>query len=195
MRSFTELAGRYRSGVDYLVSAQQRDSRVLILAPHGGKIEPGTSEICRAIAGADCSFYCLEGALPKDNRRLHITSTCFDEPLALGMLARADIVITVHGLAGREAEFVMVGGRDEKLGESIKLELEAGGFRSEPVSEQLRGTAPENLVNRGRTGRGVQLEISRRLRDSLVQDLRRRTAFSQTIRRAIAEHTGRLPDS
>jgi poly-gamma-glutamate hydrolase-like protein len=58
-----------------------------LVAPHGGGIEPGTSELADAIAASDLSFYTFEGLKPSGNTDLHITSTRFDEPMCLTLLA------------------------------------------------------------------------------------------------------------
>jgi phage replication-related protein YjqB (UPF0714/DUF867 family) len=41
-----------------------------VIAPHGGAIEPGTTEVAEAIAGDRFSFYTLEGVKTRDNKRL-----------------------------------------------------------------------------------------------------------------------------
>jgi phage replication-related protein YjqB (UPF0714/DUF867 family) len=60
---------------------------VAVIAPHGGGIEPGTSELATAIAGDDFSLYLFEGLKSAGNGELHITSTNFDEPIS----AKADM--------------------------------------------------------------------------------------------------------
>jgi phage replication-related protein YjqB (UPF0714/DUF867 family) len=67
------------------------------VAPHGGGIEPGTSELADAIAGSDLSFYTFEGLKSSGNTDLHITSTRFDEPMCLTLLASSSVVVTLHG--------------------------------------------------------------------------------------------------
>jgi phage replication-related protein YjqB (UPF0714/DUF867 family) len=186
LSDFAELARRYKYGQDFEIDIRHADARVLILAPHGGKIEPGTSEVCRAIAGAEFTSYCLEGRLGSSNYDcLHVKSECFDEPQALKLASQARILVTVHGCDRRERELVYVGGRDTSLGERIARGLVQAGFVAEPAPIELKGIHPGNIVNRGRTGKGVQLEISRRLRDALMQDRKRLAAFAGAVRRAI----------
>jgi phage replication-related protein YjqB (UPF0714/DUF867 family) len=72
------------------------------MAPHGGKIEPGTAEIAEAVAGDDYSFYCFEGIKADGNGVLHIRSHLFAEPRAMEAVESAEIVVTVHGHAGRK---------------------------------------------------------------------------------------------
>ena len=90
--SFNELAAQEIEGEHYQIHVIDRGSPILILAPHGGYIEPGTLQIGKALA-ADCySFYGFE-SLEKRRRAesLHITSSRFDEPRALDLLRRADL--------------------------------------------------------------------------------------------------------
>jgi phage replication-related protein YjqB (UPF0714/DUF867 family) len=53
--SRAELADAFR------IVCLDRGSSVAVLAPHGGKTEVGTSDIARAIAGDDWSFYSFAG--------------------------------------------------------------------------------------------------------------------------------------
>ena len=50
------------------------------MAPHGGGIEPGTTEIAEAVAGHEHTFYSFSGVKARGNSVLHITSSRFDEP-------------------------------------------------------------------------------------------------------------------
>ena len=59
---FVELAAREERGVDYEICARRKaTSRVAVIAPHGGRIEPETSRIAENIAGAEFSLYCFLG--------------------------------------------------------------------------------------------------------------------------------------
>ncbi len=116
---------------------------------------------------------------------LHIESHLFDEPRALRAVEGADIVVTVHGQIDRQEEFVMVGGLDDGLRSEIRHELEAAGFQTRPPSEGLMGTDPMNICNRARLRRGVQLEISRKVRDVLRMNQDRLQIFASAVRKAI----------
>ncbi|EHS52160.1 protein of unknown function DUF867, partial [Rhizobium sp. PDO1-076] len=86
--SFSELSAREIENVDYQISVVNRDSMVAVIAPHGGHIEPGTSELAQAIAGEDLSMYIFSGLRPgRHHRELHITSTNFDEKRCLDLLS------------------------------------------------------------------------------------------------------------
>lgn len=167
---FATLAAREREGVDFRVVVRTRDSRAAIVAPHGGGIEPGTSEIAAAIAGPDHSAYAFEGIKRTGNAVLHITGSRFDEPRCLELLASADRVVTIHG-EDSEEPIVFLGGRDAALGEALARALRAGRFevRSQP---RLPGIESSNICNRGRSSVGVQLELSLGLRTSFFASLR-----------------------
>jgi len=184
-RSFDELKSQETEGQDYQVRAQRRNGRVLIMAPHGGKIEPMTSEIAEAIAKDDHSFYSFEGLKAEGNSTLHIESHLFDEPRALQAIEKADIVLTVHGQLDHKEEFIMVGGLNVDLRSEIRRQLEGAGFRTRAPTEGLQGIDPENICNRGRWNGGVQLEISRKVRDSLRTAPDRLQGFADAVRKAI----------
>ena len=181
---FKELVDREAEGQDYRIRIELRDPRVLIMAPHGGKIEPMTAEIAEAIAGIDYSFYSFEG-LKTDSRVLHIESHLFDEPRALQAIEKADVVITVHGQIDQKDEFVMVGGLHDSLRLEIIQQLEAAGFQTREPAEGLMGTDPQNICNRGKSKQGVQLEISRKVRDLLRKDKNELQTFANAVRKAI----------
>jgi len=184
-RSFTELAHQEVEGRDYRIRIDLKNGDVLVMAPHGGKIEPGTAEIAEAIAGTDHSFYSFEGLKTEGNNALHIESHLFDEPRALQAVEKADIVITVHGQLDQKEGYIMVGGLHARLRSEIKRQLERGGFQTRPPAKGLEGLDPMNICNRGRMKRGVQLEISRRVRDSLRTNRNQLLSFTDAIRRAI----------
>jgi phage replication-related protein YjqB (UPF0714/DUF867 family) len=183
--SFKELANCEVEGQDYRIRIELRDPRVLILAPHGGRIEPATVEIAEAIAGTNYSFYAFEGLKRHGNNVLHIESHLFDEPRALKAVEKADVVIAVHGQIDREDGFIMAGGLDTHLRSEIERQLETSGFLTRLPAEGLMGTDPQNICNRSKLRQGVQLEISRKVRDLLRNDTDRLRAFGEAVRRAI----------
>lgn len=161
----TEVEGR-----DFVIALQQRASPVAIVAPHGGLIETGTTAIAEAIAADHLSCYSFSGLLPGNNQRLHITSTRFDEPRCHALLATVHTVLTVHGEKSSE-DVVFLGGLDTRLGHQLQQALTDSGFQVAPHhNPNLQGRHPQNLCNRGRSGQGVQLELSRGLRSSLFVD-------------------------
>jgi phage replication-related protein YjqB (UPF0714/DUF867 family) len=186
---FAALAAREKEGVDYVIRWASRGSRIAIVAPHGGHIEPGTSEATLAIAHDCFSFYCFESLTRRaKGDGLHITSTRFDEPQALRLVAATEIVVGVHGRKdGSDDASIWVGGRHEPLRDAISAALVESGFRAKAVGEghPLAGRDPANICNRGRRGAGVQLELPRALRISFSQDEKRRHAFAAVVRAAL----------
>ena len=190
-KNFEELAQKEVQGKDYQIKARLRDERVLIMAPHGGKIEPTTSVIAEAIAGENYSYYGFEGLKEEGNGVLHIESHLFDEPRALQAVKKADVVITVHGQLDHKEGFIMVGGLHVDLRSEIRRLLEAAGFQTQTPPEGLQGIDPENICNRGRLKGGVQLEVSRKERDLLKTDRERLERFASAVRKAIQHYLGR----
>lgn len=190
--NYQALAATRREGVDYRVRLEKRESSVAIVAPHGGKIEPGTSQIAAAVAGNSYDLYCFEGTMPAGNRALHVTSTNFDEPRCLDLVARCDVVLTVHGCAG-DNDVTYLGGLDEHLCDLVKWQLDFAGFETsthpDPV---LAGRSPINIVNRSATGRGTQLELSASLRERLEGVALGR--YAAAVRIAIAARLQALAD-
>jgi len=182
--NFAVLADHEVEGQDYRIKMKYQDQRILIMAPHGGRIEPTTEVIAEAIAGQDYSFYSFEG-LKADSRKLHIESHLFDEPHALEVVQKADVVITIHGQIDQKEEFVMVGGLNDSLRSEIIQQLEAVGFQTRTPTEGLMGRDPQNICNKGRLRRGVQLEVSRKVRDLLRNDKDRLRVFAEALRRAV----------
>lgn len=85
--SFSALLEHEIEGVDYRIRMEDRSSRVAIIAPHGGLVEPATSQIALGIAADSFSFYCFEGlGADRLHHELHITSEHFDEPTALSLV-------------------------------------------------------------------------------------------------------------
>ena len=184
-KNFKELAEREVEGQDYQIRIELRDPSVLIMAPHGGRIEPTTEMIAEAIAGEDYSFYSFEGLKANGNAVLHIESHLFDEPHALQAVRKAEVVITLHGHIDRKDGFVMIGGLLDNLRLRIKQQLEGVGFETRLPTEGLMGIDPQNLCNRGKLKQGVQLEVSRKTRDLLRMDKDCLETFANAVRKAI----------
>lgn len=161
--SFAELARAEVQGRDYRVRVLARSSPVLIVAPHGGLIEDGTSELAEAIAQDDHSLFAFEGLKPEGrNRDLHITSHLFDHPQCLALAARCELVLAVHGCRGNSC--IHVGGLDRALIGALTRALHAEGFTVEAHSHYYPGRHPRNICNRGLSGAGAQLELTYDLR-------------------------------
>ena len=162
---YADLVLAQVEGADFNVCVQRRpESAVAVLAPHGGAIEAGTSEIARAVAGSEFNLYLFEGIRPSGNyAALHLTSHCFDEPRALGLLSACDHVVTIHGCRG-DTPRALLGGLDLGLKKRISQAITAVGVESHLSGHPYHAVHPRNICNRGRRGAGVQIELTSALR-------------------------------
>lgn len=184
---YAELSRTEVSGTDYRVVAVERpESPVVVVAPHGGSIEIGTSEVAERIAGEDHSFFAFEGLKPYGrNRDLHITSHRFDHPECLALVSRCKVALGIHGCLG-ESE-IFVGGLDADLTRLLSEHLSAAGFRATTAGHRYPGVNPLNICNRGTSGRGAQLELTRDLRDTPIRD-----EIAEVVRAALADYIASL---
>jgi phage replication-related protein YjqB (UPF0714/DUF867 family) len=173
--NFAALARSERAGIDFGIAARQAKPAFAVVAVHGGGIEPGTSELADAVARESLSFYDFAGLKRSGNADLHITSTRFDEPICLDILARSAVIVTLHGEHGEEdGEGVFIGGLDETLADRVASELARKGFDVRKHADpQLQGREKKNVCNRGTSGAGVQLELSRAVRKTMFESLSR----------------------
>ena len=170
-KNFDELFRNETEGDSYRIVTIQRESPILIVAPHGGKIEPVTCKIAEALAGTDWSYYCFVGLYgegeDEESLRVHVTSTRFNEPRLGAMLTTADTVIAIHGADEMEEAFTMVGGLDAPLVTRVVKALRDAGFVVQKPRKGLEGVHKDNIINRGESGAGVQLEFSLMLRQEM----------------------------
>jgi phage replication-related protein YjqB (UPF0714/DUF867 family) len=166
-------------------------TRTVVLAPHGGGIERGTSELCLAVAGhhpanlpitppagVTYDYWMFEGVREGGNADLHVTSTGCDDLLAVLLCAGALSALSLHGFkpenvglpAGKQV--VLVGGADDLLRpllldalDDVHLPVEDAGTHGE-----VNGDKRCNIVNRTLRGKGAQLELSEPLRDTMFGD-------------------------
>ncbi len=192
--NYRQLNENETKGKDYRIHFRHRKSGILVMAPHGGGIEPGTTEIADALAGDEHSFYCLDGLKKRGNWNLHITSRRFDEPRGTDIANNSQTIVTIHGCK-EKGKIVYIGGRDKLLKEKIIKATKLAGFAVKE-SPRFPGINKLNICNRSRTGRGVQLEISMGLRRAMFQDIsrikRKKTTkifaeFISAVRRALSD--------
>ncbi len=193
--NFDSLLAHERDEVDYRIRSLIRRAAVLIMAPHGGGIEPGTSEIALAIAGEDHSLFMFEGIKASGNWRLHIASDRYNLPQACTMARNCDRLVSIHGCREEDA-IIYVGGLDMDLGQHIRKELIADGFAVDVSPRSgLGGRAQGNICNGNSRGAGVQLEISRGQRKRMFRELAAHargevtdvfSRFCEAVRAAIA---------
>jgi len=125
---------------------------------------------------------------------LHITSTHFDEPLCMTVIARSQTVVTIHGgHSEADGEGVFLGGLDQR-GASFKDALTAQSFDVRKHSDpKLQGREPKNVCNRGASGKGVQFELSKGVQFELSKSVRH-SMFSSLTREGRKHTTGRFTD-
>ena len=184
-RSFAELAGEEPEGESWTREYRRGNSPFMVMAPHGGWIEPFTSELAEAIAGDDHAFYTFRGVRDGASGILHLTSHRFDEPLALDAASRAEVVLAVHGERTRDEAFVMVGGALAGLRVALEGALVEEGFATKSPRPGLHGRNPRNICNRGASGAGVQLEVSEGLRRRLSREASLLARFVGAVRGAL----------
>jgi phage replication-related protein YjqB (UPF0714/DUF867 family) len=186
--SFAALEACEVAGTDYSVNVVRREeSGVLIVAPHGGNIEIGTSELGAHIAGTDYSLFTFDGHKARGlNRDLHITSHNFDHPGCVTLAARHSIVLGVHGCKGESTQ-VYVGGLDTDLTTLLTARLLEAGLPASAAGHKYPGRNPRNICNRGARQRGAQLELSLDLRGPGTRAL-----IASIVRGALADHLRRL---
>ncbi|WP_250007194.1 poly-gamma-glutamate hydrolase family protein [Actinoplanes sp. M2I2] len=155
-----------------------------VVALHGGGIEPGTSELCLAVAGYHPAggtggtvydYWMFEGIRPSGNAALHVTSVHCDDPVALATVAGSRRVLSLHGCSPAEAGLaadaaaVLVGRRDTGLKTALLHAYRAAGVPAIDAAgvPALNGEAAANIVNRNLSGAGVQLELTTPLRTGM----------------------------
>jgi phage replication-related protein YjqB (UPF0714/DUF867 family) len=167
-RSYKDLKKNEIEEKDYCIRYRNGNSGIAVMAPHGGAIESGTAELADAVAGRQHSYYAFWGLKDEKNARLHLSSTTFDEPVAVDLARNSDTILTIHGCK-EQHHIVYLGGRGSRLKETIFKSLRQADF-SVVESSRLPGLKPENLCNQGRRRKGVQLEISAGLRREFFKD-------------------------
>lgn len=149
-----------------------------IIAIHGGAIEKGTSEIARALAGSDFPLFLNE-------KGPHIPSTEFCHPDLERLSIQCEKFISIHGEKTKDESFVIVGGLDADLAKKIEQSFLLAGFVQKHYPDRLRGIQKENVCNRARLKKGVQLEISYKLRMDLLEDKNKLSRFVESIKKVL----------
>ena len=166
--SYTALAAAETEGVSYSRTAVTVSGATWAsIAIHGGGIERGSGEMARQVAGDYMSFYEFAGLKSSGNQDLHVTSTNFDEPMAVSLVAASSRTLSFHGFTGTAgvAE-TAVGGLDSELVDRVTAALTGAGFAVVSAPSEIAGTDPTNICNENARSAGVQLEMSKALRDS-----------------------------
>lgn len=170
--SFEELSKVYAKGVDFSIESQLIEgSELLVMAPHGGKIEPFTSELAVRVAHDNYSMYAFAGHLKNNNKDLHITSHVFFEPMLDSLLQRHVKALAFHGRRDDgDPDTIFLGGLDWPLVSKISTALSDKGFKVASEGHKFPGAHPRNSCNRCSSGMGVQFELPTSLRKMLSAD-------------------------
>jgi phage replication-related protein YjqB (UPF0714/DUF867 family) len=165
--------------------------RTTILAPHGGGIEPGTSELCLAVAGyhpanlprippagVTYDYWMFEGVRELGNAALHVRSTGCDDGVAVSLCAGSLNALALHGFRPGPPDFseddqvVLVGGGNTVLRGYLLEGLRDADFDARDAGQhgELDGDATCNIVNRTLLGMGAQLELSTPLREAMFTE-------------------------
>lgn len=169
-KNFEQLEETEAINKDYSIHFEENNSDVLLIAIHGGGIEPGTTELTKYMADKyGYSYYTFNGIKKEDNLSMHITSTNYDEPKALEMMSNSLRTISFHGYES-DIKNTYVGGLDEKLSQKIKSELEGAGFPVSGPPKRFEGKDKNNIANKNKSKKGVQLEISKAQREAFFKN-------------------------
>lgn len=169
--NFAELQQKEQEKIDYSITAYYRNPDIAVLAIHGGNIEPGTSEIAVALGEKlNASTYLFEGLKQRNNQILHITSNLFDEPIGVRIASNAMTNLSIHGHYDIHNALIYIGGRDEAYKSLIEHSLNQAGFQTDDAPRHLSGMGERNLTNLSKTGEGVQLELSTKLRKKFFKE-------------------------
>jgi phage replication-related protein YjqB (UPF0714/DUF867 family) len=132
---------------------------ITIIAPHGGFIEAGTSDIAEAIAGSEHNLFDFQGLRRQQAWQLHITSVKFRHPHLVDMLSRSQMSVSVHSMGTQGGGKILIGGLNGKFKERIYRELAQAGFPVTTKARRYRGVHPQNIVNLAQN-QGVQIELT-----------------------------------
>jgi len=179
-QTFRELEKNEIEGIDYRIQMRYGSSGIAVMAPHGGAIESGTTEIADAVAGFEHTFYTFRGIKAQGNAGLHITSRKFDEPRGSQIAKNSWTVLTIHGCK-ESKKLVYIGGRDRCLKKYVRRSLLDADFIIREI-KRYPGQNPDNLCNRSRLRMGVQLEITQGLRREIIPDLPNFQPAKKTVR-------------
>lgn len=171
-RSMSELFAHTTEGKDWVKERSNRNSNVLIIAPHGGNIEKGTTDLTKLIADkGNYDYYAFNAIRDYKNNELHVTSTNYDDQDLINSNYNRDISIAIHGMS--DAQYyntVLVGGRNFRLMDLISQELKGLNYIVKEPTGYLAGRDKRNVVNFNKNGMGIQLEITRDIRKSFFKD-------------------------
>jgi phage replication-related protein YjqB (UPF0714/DUF867 family) len=174
----------------YKTSQDNKDeNEIFVMAPHGGGIEVGTTELALATAGFTSNFnrhpattdtydyFIFNGKKPGDqNGSLHVTASNYDDFVANELVQNSVISLAFHGCTDEQAKpntteeykACLIGGLDIAFMTMLEYQLYDAGFNA-LISDQemLNGDLPDNIINKNKRRAGVQFELTNSFRQSL----------------------------
>lgn len=194
---------------NYLELFETSNIPISVLAIHGGKIEPGTSEIAYHVALNPLipapinkkeiyNIYSFIGNRSNNNNSLHITSNLFDELKCLEICKKSLMTISIHGQKNSEP-IIYLGGLDYYCRNIFLKHLLGERFNVSPTTpESIGGLNEKNIVNKNLRNMGIQIEISAGYRRQMFADYDKKVPwrfeitpifinFVYTLRNAIKE--------
>ena len=180
----------------YKILTRTADSPILVVSPHGGKIELYTSTISDGIAGEDFNYFDFQGQIEAGSNyeRLHVTATHYNAPQLQELNSKAKVTLSVHGVANDDLRMTFVGGRDKVGAAKVIAALNEAGFEAAPPPPSISGEHRRNFVNQNASKAGIQLEITTAQRRALFNNWREdepRKAFYryvETLNKALKDH-------
>lgn len=169
-QSMTQLENETVEGVDWKKDTRDNGTKVLIVAPHGGNIEQGTTEATKALAEkGNYDYFSFEAIRPKNNTELHVTSTHYDDPTLNQMIKNRTATISIHGAAGTD-QIIYLGGPRSTLRDEMGTQLKSSGFTVMVPPDRIGGVKKNNFINREENNTGVQLELTTALRKAFFNN-------------------------
>jgi len=167
------------------------ETQTIVMAIHGGGIEPGCGESALAAVGYHPAtfipatdgqglhdFLIFEGLLSRDNGDLHVTAIHYNEPIGTELVQNARRCISLHGCSDTQTKvsdthptgIIQLGGRDLELRDIVLEELTAAGIPAErTTNDDLKGEETKHIGNKTQLGSCVQLEMGTSYRASLFE--------------------------
>lgn len=190
-KSLASLKQSLNEGQDFSISVVDRDSRVTVVSPHGGKIEPGTSELARALAERGYNLFDFQALSDNAGRTGHVTSTNFRDARLTSLLNKSTVCVSFHRMRDRHRT-IYLGGKNQRLKEIAARSLKEAGFRCTTDPPRLKGVESDNFVNLAQD-KGLQVEIPVLLADSLIPDIDSKARLVSPYELQ-TNHSGRFSD-
>ena len=149
---FPTLILNTTKGEDWELFVRQPGAPLAIITIHGGGIEPPTSQLAAAIAGAEHNLYDLRGLRATGNAELRVPAIRFQEMRLQMLLEGCQAALHLDGVDGDEA-VLYLGGRNAGMVNYLEQALNAAGFRVESPPSPVLDPEPPTLLQSERVGR------------------------------------------